>query len=149
MIQIASVCKVHSESSHFLKTVYTLKGCANIVDSEVRCFDSEEELLQAFSDLVMAVDPDLLLGYNIINFDWPYLIGRAEHLGVRGFSQLGRVIGTRTRQKTGKYLSKAMGMRDTKEINMEGRVQLDMLMHMHREHKLSSYTLNNVSFQFL
>jgi len=32
---------------------------------------------------------------------------------------------------------------------MEGRVQLDMLMHMHREHKLSSYSLNSVSYQFL
>jgi len=51
--------------------------------------------------------------------------------------------------KSGRYLSKAMGMRETKEINMEGRIQLDMLMHMYRDHKLSSYTLNNVSFQFL
>ena len=37
----------------------------------------------------------------------------------------------------------------TKEMNFEGRIQLDMLMHMHREIKLSSYTLNNVSFHFL
>ena len=48
--------------------------------------------------------------------------------------------------KDGKYLSKAMGMRDCKEMNMEGRVQLDMILHMHREHKLSSYSLNSVSF---
>lgn len=34
-------------------------------------------------------------------------------------------------------------------MNFEGRIQLDMLMHMHREIKLSSYTLNNVSFHFL
>lgn len=34
-------------------------------------------------------------------------------------------------------------------MNFEGRIQLDMLMHMHREIKLSSYTLNNVSYHFL
>lgn len=42
-----------------------------------------------------------------------------------------------------------MGMRDTKDINIEGRIQLDMMVHMMREHKLSSFSLNNVSFQFL
>ena len=42
-----------------------------------------------------------------------------------------------------------MGMRDTKEINIEGRVQVDMMMHMMREHKLSSFSLNNVSYVFL
>lgn len=34
-------------------------------------------------------------------------------------------------------------------MNLEGRIQLDMLMHMHREQKLSSYTLNSVSSKFL
>lgn len=42
-----------------------------------------------------------------------------------------------------------MGNRETKDINIEGRIQLDLLIHMHREHKLSSYTLNNVSYHFL
>lgn len=146
VIQIASICKIHSEKTHFLKTVYTLKDCANIVDSEVKSFDTEAELLKEWAKLIMQCDPDIILGYNIINFDFPYLIQRANHLGVKEFKQLGRIYGTDTKLKNGKYLSKAMGMRETKEINLEGRVQLDMLMHMHREHKLSSYTLNNVSF---
>ncbi len=42
-----------------------------------------------------------------------------------------------------------MGMRDTKEMNFEGRIQLDVMIHMHREQKLSSYSLNNVSQYFL
>lgn len=40
-------------------------------------------------------------------------------------------------------------MRDTVEINIEGRIQIDMMMHMLRDHKLSSYSLNNVSYLFL
>lgn len=42
-----------------------------------------------------------------------------------------------------------MGMRDTKEMNFEGRVQMDMLMHMQMSQKLSSYSLNNVASMFL
>ena len=48
-----------------------------------------------------------------------------------------------------RYLSKAMGMRDTKEIKTEGRLQLDMYMEMHRTVKLSAYSLNSVSKIYL
>ena len=65
---------------------------------------------------------------------------------MNNFGYFGRMAGVISKVKDGKYLSKAMGMRDCKEINIEGRVQLDMLMHIHREHKLSSYTLNSVSY---
>ena len=39
-----------------------------------------------------------------------------------------------------------MGMRETKEINIDGRIQLDMYIHMQKEQKLSSYSLNAVSY---
>ena len=45
--------------------------------------------------------------------------------------------------------SKALGIRDSKDINMEGRVQFDMMQIILREHKLSSYSLNSVSATFL
>ena len=44
---------------------------------------------------------------------------------------------------------KAIGIRDTKDINIEGRVQLDMMQVIIRDHKLRSYSLNSVAFQFL
>ena len=47
-------------------------------------------LLQAFSDFVRVVDPDIISGYNIQNFDLPYLINRAAHLKVAQFPYLGR-----------------------------------------------------------
>lgn len=42
-----------------------------------------------------------------------------------------------------------MGMRDMEDINTEGRIQLDIMIEMMKEHKLSSYSLNSVSFQYL
>jgi DNA polymerase delta subunit 1 len=67
---------------------------------------------------------------------------------MKNFGHFGR-SGALSRIKKGTLQSKVMGNRETKDINIEGRVQLDLLMHMHREHKLSSYTLNNVSYHFL
>ena len=65
-------------------------------------------------------DPDFITGYNIINFDFPYVLDRASALGIKNYGYLGRMLLNRSVIKTGKYLSKVMGMRETKEINMEG-----------------------------
>ena len=47
------------------------------------------------------------------------------------------------------FSSKAYGTKEYKEITIEGRVQLDMLMAIQRDYKLSSYSLNSVSAHFL
>ena len=49
-------------------------------------------ILQAFSDFVKAVDPDVITGYNIQNFDTPYLIDRANTLRVQKFPFLSRYL---------------------------------------------------------
>merc|ERR1719158_1583284 len=41
------------------------------------------------------------------------------------------------------------GGRETVEINIEGRVQFDMIAVIQKEHKLRSYSLNAVSAEFL
>lgn len=47
------------------------------------------------------------------------------------------------------FSSKAYGQRDSKETPLDGRLQLDLLQYMQREHKLRSYSLNAVCAQFL
>ena len=46
--------------------------------------------LQRWRDLVIETDPDIIIGYNICNFDLPYLIKRAETLRVHEFPYWGR-----------------------------------------------------------
>jgi hypothetical protein len=58
-------------------------------------------------------------------------------------------IGVRTEVKNTHFSSKAYGQRDSKETSLEGRLQLDVLQFMQREHKLRSYSLNSVCAQFL
>lgn len=45
---------------------------------------------QAWATFILAMDPDVITGYNIQNFDLPYLISRAQTLKVRklGTSQI-------------------------------------------------------------
>ena len=47
--------------------------------------------LQRWRDLVIEADPDIIIGYNIVNFDLPYLIQRAEALKIAEFPYWGRI----------------------------------------------------------
>lgn len=48
-------------------------------------------MLQAWRDFVEEVDPDVVIGYNIAGFDFPYLLDRAKALKANQFHYLGRL----------------------------------------------------------
>lgn len=56
-------------------------------------FTDERKLLSEWRKFVEAVDPDMMIGYNISNFDLPYLLDRAKALKVADFAYLGRMRG--------------------------------------------------------
>ena len=78
------------ESEPFIKNVLTLDTCGQIVGSDVIPCKTESQLLETWAEFVRQADPDLITGYNIGNFDLPYLLNRAKHLTVRNFHFLGR-----------------------------------------------------------
>ncbi|XP_055900779.1 DNA polymerase delta catalytic subunit-like [Biomphalaria glabrata] len=149
VIQIANMVVLQGESEPFIRNVFTLKSCAPVVGSQVLSYETETELLQKWASFFREVDPDIITGYNIQNFDFPYLINRANHLKVKDFSFLGRIKNILSVIKDLSIQSKQMGRRENKMINMEGRVQFDLLQILLRDYKLRSYTLNAVSFHFL
>lgn len=81
------------ESKPFIRNIFTLNTCSHIVGSQVMSFDDEAEMLQAWRDFIEEVDPDVVIGYNISNFDFPYLMERAKHLKANKFPFLGRLKG--------------------------------------------------------
>uniref|UniRef100_A0A8C7T7Q7 DNA polymerase n=1 Tax=Oncorhynchus mykiss TaxID=8022 RepID=A0A8C7T7Q7_ONCMY len=149
VIQIASMVQRQGEKEPFIRTVFTLQSCSSIVGSQVLCFTKESQLLQSWAEFVRTVDADIITGYNIQNFDLPYLLNRAATLKVKLFPYLGRVLGIKSVLRDSSFQSKQMGRRENKILNMEGRVQFDLLQVLLRDYKLRSYTLNAVSFHFL
>uniref|UniRef100_A0A8I3XDN2 DNA polymerase n=1 Tax=Callithrix jacchus TaxID=9483 RepID=A0A8I3XDN2_CALJA len=149
VIQICSLGLRWGEQEPFLRLALTLRPCAPILGAKVQSYEKEEDLLQAWATFVRIMDPDVITGYNIQNFDLPFLISRAQTLKVHTFPFLGRVAGLRSNIRDSSFQSKQTGRRDTKVVSMVGRVQMDMLQVLLREYKLRSYTLNAVSFHFL
>lgn len=149
VIQIANVVTRYGESKPFIRNVFVLDTCSLIVNTQVLEFQKEEQMLMAWRDFVQKVDPDVIIGYNIANFDFPYLLDRANFLKCQGFNLWTRLKNTQSHAKVAKFSSKQMGNRESKDTNTNGRIQLDLLQLVQRDHHLRSYTLNSVSAEFL
>jgi DNA polymerase delta subunit 1 len=149
VIQIANVVTLQGCTEPLIKNVFTLNTCASIPGTKVISFDSEVDLLNAWRHFFQSVDADIVSGYNIVLFDIPFLISRAETLNVGYFAFLGRVRNTPTKVVDKVMTTKQTGARASKKINIEGRVQIDLFVVIQRDYKLSSYSLNGVSAHFL
>ena len=75
----------------------------------------------------------------------PFLNG-PQHLKIREFPYLSRLAHVQSKVKHKQTKVKGFMNRDTIDINLEGRIILDMYTYLIREVKLRSYSLNNVSF---
>ena len=149
VIQIANVVTRYGEAKPFVRNVFCLDTCSLIVNTQILEFDAEEKMLMAWRDFLEKVDPDVIIGYNIANFDFPYLLDRAKHLKCTKFPYWTRTKSLQSQAIATNFSSKQMGNRDTKATNTNGRIQLDLLQLIQRDHQLRSYTLNSVCAHFL
>ena len=65
-------------------------GCFVKERHHINFYESEKEMLKGFADYIRQRDPDILSGWNFLEFDMPYLRKRMEYLGmqVSGLSRL-------------------------------------------------------------
>lgn len=84
-------------------------------------------MLQRWAEFIREVDPDILTGYNIQNFDLAYLLNRAQHFKINEFAFLGRMRNSRSTVREAMMQSRQMGKRENKIINISGRVTFDLL----------------------
>jgi DNA polymerase delta subunit 1 len=102
VIQIANVVTRYGEEKPFVRNVFCLDTCSLIVNTQVFEFggaDAESKMLMAWRDFVEEVDPDVIIGYNIANFDFPYLLDRAAHLKAQKFPYWTRLKNVKSQAK--------------------------------------------------
>ena len=128
----------------------TLGSPLEIKDTTVFTFKKEGQLLLKFSSLVREHDPDIIGGYNIMKFDWSYMIDRAEVCGVYPkFAEIGRLLGKRMDVVEKSWSSSAYGTQKFKYPDIQGRTNVDVMVEVERNYKLPSYSLNVVAGYFL
>ncbi|MBL7169763.1 MAG: hypothetical protein ISS48_01995 [Candidatus Aenigmarchaeota archaeon] len=84
-------------------------------DNDIVGFSSEKEMLKEFMNVIDQFDPDFMLGYNINNFDIPYIDTRLKKNGIP------RTIGRCTQKSM--RISKFAGR---SRVTIPGRVAVDV-----------------------
>ncbi|XP_016072971.1 PREDICTED: DNA polymerase zeta catalytic subunit isoform X1 [Miniopterus natalensis] len=121
---------------------------SGITRLEVTYAADEKALFQEIADIIKRYDPDILLGYEIQMHSWGYLLQRAAALSVNLCQMISRVpddkIENRFAAERDDYGSDTMS-----EINIVGRITLNLWRIMRNEVALTNYTFENVSFHVL
>ncbi|GAA0518423.1 DNA polymerase I [Halorubrum aquaticum] len=109
------------------------------LDFEVRVFDTEAGMLDAFVDYIDGTDADLMTGWNFEDFDAPYLLDRMEVLDERDDVEVG--LSPDRLSRIGEVWRSGWGGPDVK-----GRVVFDLLYAYKRTMftELESYRLDAV-----
>ena len=119
-------------------------------DTRILSYDTEKEMLLAFTEYVREMSCDVLTGWNIFGFDLQYIYKRAVmNACAHDVMMFGR-FKNRTCELVEKRLSSsALGDNTLKLIPMPGRFVFDLFGEVKKGYKLDSYKLDNVSKLYL
>jgi len=105
-------------------------GCFRNDTHTICSYTDEVAMLRAFSAYIVARDPDVLSGWNFVEFDMPYIAGRMERLGLSA-THLARLPG------------------QTERNALRGRALFDLLTGYKKMHltQKESYRLDAVALE--
>ena len=114
-------------------------------------YDTEYELLIGFTELIRTENPNVIVGYNILQFDIHYMIERAKYpcYCIGDFDKMGFHKYNHAKEKTIKWSSSAYKNQEFQFLDAEGRLFVDLLPLIRRDYKFNNYQLKTVSMNLL
>jgi len=147
------------ESVPYLNHCIVLGSCDDVPGAVIERYETEREVLLAWTELIQRVNPDIMIGYNTMGFDDSFMFRRAiENNCVNDFLMLSRNKGAVCAEmdyRTHKLKIKessiviASGQHDINFIDMGGRLQIDLYNYFRRSANLVSYKLDYVAGYFI
>lgn len=124
---------------------------ANTVDAPVHLFKEEIVMIETFASMIKRWDPDFLVGYELHNSSFGYLIERYRTLCQQDLCiLLSRQINPPRHDKPAReQRPNAWGLKKSSAIDISGRVVLNLWRLMNSELPLTSFSLENIAFHVL
>lgn len=131
----------------------------NIVgkDVEIRSFRNEADLLVGFRDLVVETKTHIVIGYNILGWDFKYMINRAQYtkcisefdtMGIVLYDEEGKQIHDPIIEPKESFKTKAYSAQKLVYLDSEGILYIDLLPVIKRSEKLKNYRLDTVTAHY-
>ncbi|AGE56179.1 DNA polymerase [Paramecium bursaria Chlorella virus NE-JV-1] len=154
--QIATSFQRYGETEPFRRVVVCFKDTAEVDGVEIVSCVEEQDVINAWMDIVAEEKTDVLLGYNVFQYDWKYVYGRSQMLVDDStatetvfLDKLGRLCEGGGSVVQRELTSNAFGQNFFYYLDTPGVIQLDLLQWLRKNRNLDSYSLNNVSKMYL
>ena len=119
-------------------------------DIIIQTYKTECLLLEGFANLIREEKVNILVGYNILGFDIPYMIERSEgHASCPEFKKQGLHKTKDGEKKIIKWSSSAYRNQEFEFLDSEGILYVDLLPLVKRDYKFNNYKLKTISEYFL
>ena len=150
---ISAIYKRQGDSKSIKRHGIVIGDCNHIppeklANCEIFQVNDELELVNAFAEITNKTDPEILTGYNILSFDYPYLDHRLKRT-MDDWPNMSRLVSGKTTMESKNWKSGAYGYVTCNILMMEGRISVDLLPIVKRDYKLEKYTLDFVCKKFI
>jgi DNA polymerase elongation subunit (family B) len=154
---IGSTIISYGQEDISLNHCIVLGGCDPVDNVEIETYDTEKEVLLAWTQFIQREDPDIIIGYNTFGFDYQFMFKRSIETGcVDDFLLLSR----NKEMMTAKFVDDkieiekktvvlASGEYNLEYIKIPGRIQFDLHNIFRRDYSFDSYKLDSVSSFFI
>lgn len=153
VFQISCVIAREGTTDEYIPYLLTLGDPYQDVTGDeviIQRFETEADLLLGFTELIRTENPNIIVGYNILGFDIPYMIDRAKsQMCIFNFDKQGFHKYAHAKEKTIKWSSSAYGTQEFQFLDSEGRLYIDLLPLVKRDFKMDNYKLKTISTYFL
>ncbi|XP_069830948.1 DNA polymerase zeta catalytic subunit isoform X2 [Dendropsophus ebraccatus] len=143
--QLSGAIVIEHETADAREPLLTRSGVTGFHITHVR---DEKQLFEQLVILIRRYDPDILLGYEVQMHSWGYLLQRASALNVDLCQQMSRIPVDENENRFSADKDE-YGAETMSEINIVGRIILNVWRMMRPEVALTNYTFENVAFHVL
>ena len=152
---ITMISIVFQKGDHIRKILITQCECNDdlmkkILECKVEIIEvsDEIEIIRKFEEYIRELDPEIITGYNILGFDWDYMNSRLGNV-LEKWNSMGRIKSRDSFYDAKSWSSSAYGQNEIKNLIIDGRIVIDMMLHFKRHYKFPKYSLNYVAEQLL
>lgn len=152
IFQISCVLGKTDQKEPSDKVLITIgKANRDLLDKDITVIEcnNEGDVLLNYTKLIKEFNPQIITGYNIFNFDIPYMIERSRHTNVYYDFVIQGYTDDVAEEKEIKWSSTAYKNQCFKYLDAHGRLYVDMLPIVQRDYKLNNYKLKTVSDLFV
>jgi DNA polymerase elongation subunit (family B)/intein/homing endonuclease len=135
----------------YRKFLLSLGNPSPIENVTIITFKTEADLYVGLTDEIKKEDPEVILGFNILGWDIPYMIDRCTKICrcLGEFDLMGCIAGKHAKQEEISWSSSAYGKQKFSCLMSEGRLVIDMLPYIKNNYKLPNYRLETICGEFL